>query len=280
MNLHVIRTTNFKLDGGAMFGVVPKVLWIKQYPADENNLCNLTTRLLLIEDKDKKILINTGLGEKQSYDFFKYYFLNEQITLKNALKNVGFNVDDISDVILTHLHFDHCGGSTIVNKNTGKVEPLFKNAKYWVSRQQWEWALSPNVREKPSFLKENFLPLYDYGQLYFVDENIKFNEYLELRIFNGHTRGLILPLIDYKEKKIVYTTDFIPTSAHITLSWVCGYDIDPLLSIKEHEEFLKEAYENNYILMFEHDFYTECCDLQQTEKGIRVGKRFNFKDIY
>lgn len=279
MNIYVIKTTNFKLDGGAMFGVVPKTLWIKQYPADENNLCNLSTRLLLIEEDNKKILINTGLGEKQGHDFFKYYYLNEQITLKDALKKIGFDVEEITDVILTHLHFDHCGGATFFNEKANKIEPLFKNAKYWVTKQQWEWALNPNRREKPSFLKENFIPIYENNQLFFIENKTNFTKNIELRIFNGHTHGLIVPIINYKNKKIVYTTDFFPTSAHIPISWVCGYDIEPLISMQEHEDFLKEALENDYIFLFEHDLYTECCNLQLSEKGIKVKDKFNFNDI-
>jgi len=280
MKLHIIKTTNFKLDGGAMFGIVPKSLWIKQYPADENNLCNLATRLLLIEDNNRKILINTGLGEKQGNDFFKYYFLNEKITLMEALINKGFDIDDITDVILTHLHFDHCGGATYYNEKTNKIEPLFKNAKYWVTKQQWEWALNPNKREKPSFLKENFMPLYEHNQLNFIENNTKISDNIELRIYNGHTHGLVVPLINYKGRIIVYTTDFLPTSAHIPINWVCGYDIEPLISMQEHEIFLKEAYNNNYILLFEHDLYVECCNLQLTDKGIRVGERFDFSKLH
>ncbi len=280
MNIRSLETTNFMLDGGAMFGVVPKSLWSKQYPSDENNLCNLSNRLLLIEDDNKKILIDTGLGEKHSEIFFKYYNLNNKISLSEALQNINISTEEITDVILTHLHFDHCGGATIIGKNSNEIIPLFNNARYWVSKTQWEWALNPNPREKSSYFKENFLPLLEKKQLNFIENTIfQLTKNIYIRIFNGHTRGLLVPFIKFENKTIVYTTDFIPTSAHIPINWVCGYDIEPLVTMKERQEFLEEALKNNYILFFEHDLYTECCTLMNTEKGIRLKERFKLNEV-
>ncbi|NBC83078.1 MAG: MBL fold metallo-hydrolase [Bacteroidetes bacterium] len=277
MKLQVIEAGNFMLDGGAMFGVVPKTLWEKTYPANEKNLCNLATRCLLIEDENRKILIDTGLGYKQNEKFFSFYYRNGDYTLKSSLENAGYTCDDITDVLLTHLHFDHCGGA--IEYADGELIPAFKNATYYVSKEQWKWAQHPNKREKPSFIPENINPLEESGQLRFVHNNGKLTENITIKTYDGHTQGMIAPQIRYGEKTIVYVADLIPTSAHIPVSWVCGFDVQPLNSLKEKEQFLQEAFNNGYILFFEHDAYTECCNLQMTEKGIRKGKEFKVADI-
>jgi glyoxylase-like metal-dependent hydrolase (beta-lactamase superfamily II) len=277
MKLKSIETGNFKLDGGAIFGVVPKSLWNKVYPADENNMINLSMRSLLIDDGKNKILIDNGLGTKLDPKFASYYFLNGDDSLEKSLKNAGYQFEDITDVIITHLHFDHCGGS-VLNKN-GRLLPAFPNAVYHISRAQWKTANNPNQREKASFLKENFLPLYDSGQINFIDDNIEILPNIEIRLFNGHTEGLIVPFIKYNDKTIVYITDLIPTVANLPLSWITAYDIYPLVAMHEKELLLKEAVERNYILFFEHDIYNEACTLTNTPKGIRMEKVFHLNEI-
>ena len=278
MKLIKIETGNVKMDGGAMFGVVPKMLWNKVYPADKNNMCNLSMRCLLIDTGERKILIDTGIGNKQSEKFFSYYYLNGDDSLDKSLKNNGYSHEDITDVVLTHLHFDHCGGA--VSKRTENTyEPTFRNARYWISKPQWEWAMKPNQREKASFLKENMLPLEESGQLHFIGNDEEFPDNIEFIFTDGHTQGLTVPVIHYNGKKLVYVTDFIPTSAHVAASWVCGYDTQPLKSFEERNAFLKEAAENRYVLFFEHDIFTECCTVHQTEKGIRLEKSFTFQDF-
>lgn len=271
MNLYKIECGNFKLDGGAMFGVVPKLLWNKVYPADENNMCNLSTRCLLVETKERKVLIDTGLGTKQSDKFFSYYYLNGNYTLKKSLSSNGFKPEDITDVILTHLHFDHCGGA-VSETTKGLFEPTFPNATYWVSGAQWLWAMEPNPREKASFLLENYEALEKSGKLRFVDQETFFSKNIQLRFFNGHTEGLMIPFIDCENHTLVFVGDLIPTAANLPASWVCGFDTRPLISMQEKETFLQEALNNNYVLFFEHDIYNECCTLKATEKGIRLDK--------
>lgn len=266
------------IDGGAMFGVVPKSLWNNQYPADENNLCNLSMRCLLITDGDSKILIDTGIGNKQDSKFFGYYYLNGSHTLKNSLKRNNIAADDITDVVLTHLHFDHCGGAVEYNSNK-KLKPTFPIARYWISKQQWNLANNPNPREKSSFLTENFLPLEETGQIKLIENDLELITGVELRLFDGHTDGQIIPYIKYNNKTIVYTADLIPTSAHIPISWICAFDTRPLIILEEKKAFLDEAYENGYTLFFEHDINVECCNLQMTEKGIRVGKSFSLHNF-
>lgn len=278
MHLFKIETGNFMLDGGAMFGVVPKSLWQKVYPANENNLCNLAMRSLLISVNGRNILVDTGIGNKQDEKFFSHYYLNGPCSLEGSLKENGFTKDDITDVILTHLHFDHCGGA-VENNMEGNLQPAFRNAGYWVSKPQWEWALHPNPREKASFLKENILPLEESGQLKFIEENTTFLPGIELRIFNGHSSGQMIPLIRYNGKTVVFTADLIPTVAHLPAAYVCGYDTQPLVSVKERDTFLKEALENDYILFFEHDIHVECCTLTYTEKGIRMERSFTFSEF-
>lgn len=278
MEIYKIETGNFMIDGGAMFGVVPKSLWEEKYPADEKNLCNLSMRSLLIITGDRKILIDTGVGNKQDEKFFRYLYLNGDHSLKGSLKQTGNTPDDITDVVLTHLHYDHCGGAVEYTENN-ELKPAFKNAIYWISRQQWEWANNPNHREKASFLKENYIPIKENGQLKIIDSDFELVPELELRLYNGHTEGQIIPFIKYNNKTIVYLADLIPTAAHIPVSWICAFDIKPLVSLDEKREFLEKALENGYTLFFEHDINVECCDLKMTEKGIRIGNTFKLKNF-
>ncbi len=278
MKLHKIETGNFKLDGGAMFGVVPKSLWQKVYPADENNMCNLSLRLMLIETGKKKILIDTGLGNKQDDKFFSYYYLNGEDTLDRSLKKTGVSKDAITDVVLTHLHFDHCGGALEYNE-LGKLRTAFPAAVYWCSRNQWNWAMNPNRREKASFLVENILPLENSGQLRLFDQQFELTPDVSIHLYNGHTRGLSVPFIRYNGRTIVFVADLIPTSAHIPLAWICGYDIQPLVSLAEKEAVLAEAEDKGYVLFFEHDLSTECCTLKMTEKGVRKDHSFGLDDF-
>ncbi|MCX6277435.1 MAG: MBL fold metallo-hydrolase [Bacteroidetes bacterium] len=270
MNLYPINTGNLKLDGGAMFGVVPKVMWSKLYPGDENNLCNWSMRCLLIVDGDRKILIDCGIGDKQSEKFFANYYRNGDDTLVKSLAAIGFSVDDITDVILTHLHFDHAGGAVRWNEGKTDYEVTFKNATYHTSRRQWEWAANPNNREKASFLKENILPIREKGRLNLLEEDGELFPHVSYRIFNGHTDGQVIPFIEYNGKTIIYMADLLPSVAHIPLPYVMSYDTRPLITLKEKEAFMAEAAKNEYILFFEHDLYHECCTVEATEKGIKM----------
>ena len=273
MNLFTINTGYFKLDGGAMFGVVPKSIWNKINPADENNMCNWALRCLLIQDEDRLILIDTGIGNKQDEKFFGHYFLHGDDTLEKSLASHGFSTDDITDVILTHLHFDHCGGA--IKRDGEKLVPVFKNATYWTNQRHWENALNPNVREKASFLKENILPLQESGQLKFIETSAsEFPTNIMIRQVFGHTEAMMLPQITYKGRTILYMADLLPSAGHIPLPYVMGYDMNPLTTLSEKQSFLTEALENNYILFFEHDPTIECCTLQMTEKGIRMKDAF------
>ena len=276
MKLYPVNAGNFKLDGGAMFGVVPKSIWQKKYPADENNMCNWALRCLVIEDGDRKILIDNGMGTKQNEKFFGYYYLNGNDTLEKSLAKHNITFDDITDVVLTHLHFDHCGGSVQYNENNELV-PAFKNAKFWVSKQQWLWATEPNNREKASFLKENILPIKD--KIEFIDKDTNIYPNLSVKLFNGHTDGQIIPFIKYKNRTIVYMGDLLPSTAHIPLPWVMAYDTRPLITLEDKKIFFKEAVDNNYVLFFEHDIYNECCTLKNTEKGVKLDKTFNLNEI-
>ncbi|MFZ4522245.1 MAG: MBL fold metallo-hydrolase [Bacteroidales bacterium] len=270
MNIYPINTGNLKLDGGAMFGVVPKVIWGKSYPSDENNLCNWSMRCLLIVDGDRRILVDCGIGDKQSEKFLSNYHLNGEDTLEKSLAARGYTFDDITDVILTHLHFDHVGGAVRWNSDHTDYEVTFKNATYHTSRQQWEWGTSPNNREKASFLKENILPIREKGKLELFEGDTQLFPDVAVRIFNGHTDGQVIPFIHYKEKTIVYMADLLPSAAHIPLPWVMSYDTRPLITLKEKELFMAEAAEKGYILFLEHDLYNECCTVEATEKGIRL----------
>lgn len=288
MHLYSINTGYFKLDGGAMFGVVPKSIWNKVNPADENNLCTWALRCLLIEDGDRLILIDNGNGDKQDAKFFSHYHLHGDDTLDKSLANYGFHRDDITDVILTHLHFDHCGGT--IRRDGDRLVPNFKNAKVWCNQEHWDWAVHPNDREKASFLKENIMPIQENGQLELIQlptrkqpleklANVPFTDHITLRIADGHTRGMMLPQIQYKDKTIVFMADLLPSQGHIPLPYVMGYDMFPLTTLQEKKVFLEEAFNNNYILFFEHDPLIECCTLQRTEKGIRTDRTFKLEEL-
>lgn len=274
MKLYTIDTELFKLDGGAMFGVVPKSIWNKLNPADENNLCSWAMRLLLIEESNRLILIDTGIGDKQDAKFFGHYHLHGGHTLKNSLAAHGFGIDDITDVFLTHLHFDHVGGA--IRREGDKLIPAFKNATFWSNKEHWEWAINPNDREKASFLKENILPLQESGQLKFTSDG--FNAF-QVHIANGHTEAQMLPKIQYKGRTIVYMADLLPSTGHLPMPYVMAYDMFPLTTLKEKKAFLTEAVENDYVLFFEHDPVNECCTLQMTEKGIRVKETFKLSEL-
>jgi glyoxylase-like metal-dependent hydrolase (beta-lactamase superfamily II) len=279
MTLYTINTGYFKLDGGAMFGVVPKSIWSKLNPPDGNNMCNWAMRCLLIEDEGRLILIDNGMGNKQDEKFFGYYYLNGNDSLDRSLAKYGFSKNDITDVFLTHLHFDHCGGS--IEKAGDKLLPAFKNATYWSNEKHWEWAIHPNDREKASFLKENILPIKESGQLKFIEviDGTSFSKNFELRFVSGHTESMMLPQIKYKEKTIIFMADLLPSAAHIPISYIMAYDTRPLETMKEKKSFLEEAQVNDYYLFFEHDPEIECCNLQLTEKGIRRKDTFMLKDL-
>ena len=280
MNLHVMNTGFFKLDGGAMFGVVPKTIWQRSNPADENNMCSWAMRCLLIEDGNRLILIDNGIGDKQDEKFFSYYYLHGDDSLHRSLKQAGFNADDVTDMFLTHLHFDHCGGGVQYGKDGKKLQTVFKNAKYWSNEDHWEWATKPNAREKASFLKENILPMHESGQLNFVPSNgsSPFDAF-NIMFANGHTDKQMLPKIRYKGKTIVFVADLLPSTGHIPLPYVMGYDTRPLLTLQEKAAFLEEAVENEYILFFEHDPVNECCTLKQTDRGVRLDQVFKLEEI-
>lgn len=279
MQLKTIHAGNFKLDGGAMFGVVPKVIWNKLNPADESNLCNWAMRCLLVEDGDRIILIDNGIGDKQAQKFFGYYHLNGEDTLEKSLHAAGVDFSDITDVILTHLHFDHCGGSLKWNHGKTFLEPTFPNAVYWSHTDHWNHAMNPNAREKPSFLKENFEPLSISGQLKYVPETGIISENVKVRVVDGHTERMMCPQITYGDKTLIYLADLIPSSAHIPVNYVMAYDIRPLDTMKEKELLLEEAVQNNYVLFFEHDLRHECGTAAATEKGFRLDQTFKLTDF-
>ncbi len=279
MKLFSINTGTFKLDGGAMFGVVPKIMWQKSYSADENNLCTWALRCLLIETENRRILIDCGIGNKQSEKFLGHYHIVGNDGFEKSLAHTGFAPNDITDVILTHLHFDHCGGAIKHNADKTGFEPTFKNATYWIGKQQWDLANNPNQREKASYLNENFIPLLETGKVKFIENETEIFPNISVKIYNGHTAGQMIPFIKINDKTLVYMADFIPTTAHIPLPFVISYDTSPLITLSEKEEFLKEAVLNNYTLFFEHDNINECCSLQNTEKGIRANKTGLLKDF-
>ena len=280
MKIYPIQTGNFKLDGGAMFGVVPKSIWQKTNPADSNNMIDMGMRSLLIEDGNKLILIDTGMGNKQSDKFFGYYYQFGDFSLDTSLASYGFHRDDITDVFLTHLHFDHCGGSIQWNKNQTGYEPAFKNAKFWSNQEHWNWATNPNPREKASFLDENILPIQESGQLNFISENSFQQVGFDVLKMDGHTEKQMLPKVFYQGKTIIFMADLLPTIGHIPVPYVMGYDTRPLVTIKEKEAFLSEAADNDYFLFLEHDAYSEICTVQHTNKGVRLKETHKFKDIF
>ncbi len=287
MNLYTINTGFFKLDGGAMFGVVPKSIWNKTNPADENNLCTWALRCLLVETGDRLILIDTGLGNKQDEKFFSHYYLQGTQTLEDSFKAVGFSMEDVTDVLLTHLHFDHCGGA--IFRSGDRLLPSFPQAVYWSNEDHWAWATEPNEREKASFLKENILPIRESGQLQMIPVGMEINKdrlatspFLKdfnLRFVNGHTRAMMLPQIEYKGRTIVFMADLLPSASHLPIPYVMGYDMFPLTSLMEKKSFLEEALAGNYVLFFEHDPLHTCCTLQKTEKGIRAKSFFKLEEL-
>lgn len=279
MKLYSVNAGHFKLDGGAMFGVVPKSIWNRINPADSNNMCSWALRCLLVEDGNRLILIDNGMGNKQDEKFFGYYYLHGEDTLEKSLKNIGFGFDDITDVVLTHLHFDHCGGSIKHNANHTKLETVFKNATYYSNEKHWEWATHPNVREKASFLKENILPIKESGQLKFIDKDHELIPGFKFKEVNGHTEAMMLPVINYKNTTVAYMADLVPSAGHIPLPYVMAYDMRPLETLKEKEIILNEAAEKNWTLFFEHDPAIECASLEKTEKGVRKKESFPLSEL-
>lgn len=279
MKIYPIETGNLKLDGGAMFGVVPKVLWEKQYPADENNLCNWAMRCLLVVDEGRVVLIDNGIGNKQDEKWLKHYYLNGDFSLESSLLERGFHPTDITDVILTHMHFDHCGGSVKWNEARTDYQLAFPNATYWTSQQQYDWATNPNRRESASFLKENILPIQESGRLKLIDREGEHIPNITFKLYNGHTEGQVIPHIRMGHKTVVFMADLLPSVAHIPMPWIMAYDTRPLGTLKDKERFFAEAIENEYVLFFEHDLYNEACTLQDTPKGIRVDEAGKLVDF-
>jgi glyoxylase-like metal-dependent hydrolase (beta-lactamase superfamily II) len=284
MKIYPLNTGNFKLDGGAMFGVVPKSIWQKTNPADENNMCSWAMRCMLIEDGDRLMLVDAGIGDKQSEKFFSHYYMYGDDSLHGNLKKLGFSTDDITDVFLTHLHFDHCGGAIQRTKDGEHFEPVFKNANFWSNDRHWIWATEPNPREKASFLTENILPIHESGQLKMIErkadltENVFTN--MDVLFVDGHTDSMMIPHIRYKGKTISFMADLLPSVGHIPLAYVMGYDTRPLLTLTEKEKFLRRAVEEEFILFLEHDSVNECCTLQMTEKGVRLKDTFSFNEFF
>ena len=278
MNIHIIDTGFFKLDGGAMFGVVPKTLWNKHNPADEKNLCNWAMRCLLVEDGDRLILIDTGLGDKQDEKFFGFYDLHGDATLLSSIRKKGFEPEDITDVILTHLHFDHVGGAVKYNQDRSRLVPVFPNATYWSNDDHWQWAVNPNPREKASFLKENILPIQESGQLKYIEKGSSPFANIDFIHVDGHTEQMMLPVIRYQDQKILYVADLLPSSFHIPLPWIMSYDVRPLLTMQEKEQVLQMAVDEKCILLFEHDPLYQAAVVEQTEKGIKIRERGDLRN--
>lgn len=282
MNLYTIDTGYFKLDGGAMFGVVPRVLWERLNPPDEKNLCTWALRCLLVETENHLILIDNGIGDKQSEKFFSHFEPHGDDSIEGSLKKHGFTPDDITDNFITHLHFDHCGGGIVWNKVRTGYEPRFKNATYHVSLRQWDSAMNPNIQEKASFLKENIIPMKESGQLNLADSGMEGKELFPgftFRFANGHTHGMMIPVIQYKDTTLAYMADLLPSTYHFKSSYIMAYDVQPLISMVEKPSFLEEAYQNNYVLFFEHDPKVECCNLIKTKNGVMADKTFNLSHI-
>lgn len=278
MNLYKIETGNLKLDGGAMFGVVPKVIWNNLYPADDQNLCNWSMRCLLVVTDDYKAIIDTGMGNKQSEKFFSYYLPNGEYSLGSSLAKHGFSFEDITDVIITHLHFDHVGGAVSYN-DKNELVPTFPNAKYHVGKTHWDLANNPNRREKASFLPENFVPLKEQGKLNLVEGECELLPGIDIKMFDGHTAGQMIPFINFEGRTIVFGGDLFPSTAHIPMPYIMGYDTQPLITLEDKKRFFIEAVENDYILFFEHDLYNECCNLTDTPKGVRANKTFTLEQF-
>ena len=285
MKIYPLNTGNFKLDGGAMFGVVPKALWQRTNPPDANNMCSWAMRSMLIEDGNRLILIDNGIGDKQDDKFFSHFYLNGDDSLDGNLAKLGYHRDDITDVFLTHLHFDHCGGSIVWNKDRTLLVPAFKNAKFWSNERHWNWAIEPNPREKASFLKENILPIQESGQLNFInrpDSSFLNNSEMgfDILFVDGHTDAQMIPHIQYKGKTIVFAADLLPSTGHIPLPYVMGYDTRPLITMDEKAKFLKNVADNDYLIFFEHDHANELCSLKNTEKGVRLNETYSFNDVF
>jgi glyoxylase-like metal-dependent hydrolase (beta-lactamase superfamily II) len=278
MELHIIHAENFKVDGGATFGVVPKSIWSKLYPADENNMITASNRLLFIVSVGRKILIDTGIGDKQDEKYRSHFYISGN-NVENALIEKGFSPDEISDVIFTHLHWDHCGGAVKYNEDKSKLIPVFKNATYYCSKTQWDCAINPNPREKAAYHRENFMLLFEQGRLELIHDEIELFPGIFLKIVNGHTSGQIIPEILYNNRKLIYMADFIPSTTHVPLAYLAAYDIQPLIALKEKEEFLTKAIAENYVLFFEHDYINECCTVHLTEKGVKVKETFPLKSL-
>lgn len=279
MQLYTIDTGYFKLDGGAMFGVVPKKLWSRTNPSDDSNLCPWAMRCLLVEDGNRLILIDNGIGDKQDKSFFSHYYLHGEQTLEGSLNQHGFTCDDISDVFLTHLHFDHCGGGVKRNKENTGFEMVFKNARYWSNEKHWEWANQPNSRERASFLQENIIPIKESGQLCFVEKEGELFKNFSVIFVHGHTESQMIPHIRYKNKTIVFTADLLPSTGHIPLPYVMGYDTRPLLTLSEKKAFLDMAVNEEFVLFLEHDNYNECCTIKRGERRIILDKTFKLSDF-
>lgn len=279
MKIVPIETGNFKLDGGAMFGVVPKSLWQRTNPADENNLCPWSMRSMLVDYGDRKVLIDNGIGDKQSNKFFGHFHLHGEDTLHKSLAKNGYHPDDITDVFLTHLHFDHCGGGVKYNEKC-ELETVFKNATYWSNEAHWNLALNPNDREKASFLKENLLPMQESGQLDFIKTDGIFLPGFDVLFADGHTEAQMIPHIEYKGKTIVFAADLLPSVGHIPLPYVMGYDTNPLITLQEKKIFLESAAQKGHTLFLEHDYFNSCCTVIETERGVKLGKSFQFEDKF
>ena len=278
MKLSYFNISNFKVDGGAMFGVVPKVLWNRVYPADENNLIPLALKSLVVETNGRVVLFDNGIGNKQDERFMSHVYAFGGEGLIDGLAKRGYAPTDITDIVLTHLHYDHCGGG-IFRDADGTFKLTFPNARYHVSHAQWEWAINPNPREADAYLLENLLPMRDLGALHFIEAQGEFIPGIELRFFNGHTRGQIIPVISYKGRKLVFVADLFPFTSHIHLPWIMSYDVEPLITLKEKETFLKEAFDGKYIFVYQHDYFVDCSELQLTPKGIRATEGFTFNEL-
>jgi glyoxylase-like metal-dependent hydrolase (beta-lactamase superfamily II) len=279
MKIFPVHISNFKVDGGAMFGVIPKMLWNKKYPSDENNMITMALRSLIIDNGENVVLVDNGYGDKQSEKYFRYTYQHGGDGLIKGIRKAGYEPEDISDVILTHLHSDHCGGGVKKSDNGTAYELTFPKADYWVSRRQWDWAINPNKREASAYPEDNLLPMMDSGHLRFTDEEAELFKGISVRIVDGHTPGQIIPVIEYKGTKVIFAADLIPTLAHIPLLWNMSYDIDQLKTIEEKESILGESLDNGYIIFFEHDLDTECCTLKNTPGGIREDRLFKLSDL-